>query len=90
MLAKSLENFHYSKYYRLSIMKENNDSQHNIDAFVNGFNNEVSRYKEKAIREMIDAHGSFFDQLIEFADWKSAMSYLEKNKDSVREFLAKD
>ena len=39
---------------------------------------------------MIDAHGSFFDQLIEFADWKSAMSYLEKNKDSVREFLAKD
>jgi hypothetical protein len=90
VITKGLENFHYSKYYRLSLMQENKDSQHNIDAFTRSFNDEVSQYKEKAIKIMIDAHGSFFDQVVEFSDWEGAMSYLEKNKSVAREFLTRN
>ena len=71
-------------------MQENKDSQHNIDAFTRSFNDEVSQYKEKAIKIMIDAHGSFFDQVVEFSDWEGAMSYLEKNKNVAREFLTRN
>ena len=87
VITKGLENFHYSKYYRLALMQENKASQQNIDAFTRSFNDEVSQYKEKAIKTMIDSHGSFFDQLVEFNDWESAMTYLERNKDVAREFL---
>ena len=80
IIARSLENFSHSKYYAMCVMKESGESDHNIDAFKCLHTEELDRYKRKAIAEMINVHGKIFDQVIDFDDWKSAMKYLETNK----------
>ena len=71
-------------------MKENSDSEHNINAFTIRFNEELKRYKKKSVSQIIEAHGSFFKEVVEFADWESAMIFLEANRDSVMNFLTED
>ena len=73
-----------------AIMEENNASEHNINAFTIRFNEELERYKRKSISQIVDAHGSFFKEVVEFTDWKSAMVFLEANRDSVINFLTED
>tara|TARA_R110000824_G_scaffold92217_3_gene223859 strand:+ start:1858 stop:2250 length:393 start_codon:yes stop_codon:yes gene_type:complete len=90
IITRALENFHYAKEYRVMIMRENDDSEHNINAFNIRFNEEVRSYKHKSIAQIIDAHGSFFEAVVEFTDWKSAMVFLEANRDSVTNFLTED
>jgi len=90
IITRALENFHYAKQYRLAIMKENSDSEHNINAFTIRFNEELKRYKKKSVSQIIEAHGSFFKEVVEFADWESAMIFLEANRDSVMNFLTED
>lgn len=88
--VRALEHFHYSKEYRLFTMKENNASDQNISAFKLQFEDEIAYFKRKSIRQIIESHGSFFGQIVGFNDWKSAMLFLEKNKESVKEFIKKD
>ena len=80
IVARSLENFSHSKYYALCVMKENGESEHNLDAFKYLHMEELDRYKQKVIEEMINVHGKIFDQVLDFDDWGSAMKYLETNK----------
>ena len=80
IIARSLENFSHSKYYAMCTMKENGESDHNIDAFKYLHTEELDRYKRKSIEEIINVHGKIFNQVVDFDDWKSAMKYLETNK----------
>jgi len=80
IIARSLENFSHSKYYAMCTMKENGESDHNIDAFKCLHTEELDRYKRKSIEEIINVHGKIFNQVVDFDDWKSAMKYLETNK----------
>lgn len=90
IIVRALEHFNYAKDYRLSIMKENDASEQNIRAFLYRFDDEVKYYKTKTIRQIIEAHGSFFNQIVDFTDWKSAMTFLEANRELVEEFIAKE
>jgi hypothetical protein len=65
-------------------MKENGESDHNIDAFKYLHNEELDRYKRKSVEEIVSVHGKIFDQVLDFDDWDSAMKYLETNK---KEFI---
>ena len=81
VLATSMENFYYSHTARLRHMKEDNESEKDIKDARRSFNIEIKDYKEKAIREILDLHPDFYDPIVDFDDWKSAMDYLEKNKE---------
>ena len=81
VIARSLENFSYSKYYAMRVLEENGESDHNVNAFKYLHNEEMDRYKRRSIEEMINVHGKIFDQVVDFDDWKSAMKHLETNKE---------
>jgi len=90
VLAKSMENFYYSHTARLRQMKECNEGEKNIRDLRRSFNFEISDYKEKAIKEMLDLHPSFYDPIIDFDNWKSGMKYLEENKQFVLQLFNQD
>ena len=90
IIVRALEHFHYAKEYRLSIMKEDDASEQNIRAFLYRFDDEVKYYRTKSIRQIIEAHGTFFNQVVDFTDWKSAMVFLEANRELVEEFIKKE
>ena len=71
-------------------MRENNDSDKNIKDARRAFNLELSDYKSKAIQEILDLHPQFYNPLIDFDDWNSAMAYLESNRNYVLQLLNKD
>tara|TARA_R100000808_G_C2150789_1_gene159635 strand:+ start:1429 stop:1851 length:423 start_codon:yes stop_codon:yes gene_type:complete len=90
VLAKSIENLYYSHTTKMRQMRDNNESAARMNEARRLFNNEISEYKNKAIQEMIDLHPAFYDPIVDFDDWKSAMSFLEENKKYIFEFLNQD
>jgi hypothetical protein len=88
VLAKSMENFYYSHTARLRQMKKLNESPKNIKDLRRSFSVEISNYKEKAVKEMLDLHPSAYAPIIDFDNWKSAMKYLEDNKQYVLALLS--
>tara|TARA_B100000214_G_scaffold237540_1_gene173698 strand:- start:185 stop:607 length:423 start_codon:yes stop_codon:yes gene_type:complete len=90
VLAKSMENFYHTHTLRMRQMRENNDSDKNIKDARRAFNLELSDYKSKAIQEILDLHPQFYNPLIDFDDWNSAMAYLESNRNYVLQLLNKD
>ncbi len=90
IFSKSLEHFVYAKNTRLQIMKQNDESTHNINAFVKTFDQEVDAFKFKGIKAIINHHSSHFKELLEFDDWTTAMKYLDDNKEIVFKFLLED
>jgi|TARA_Y100000310_G_C20673691_1_gene811665 hypothetical protein len=87
VLAKSLEDFYYTKIYRMEKMLEAGETDHNISAFSFLMEEEISHYKKKSIETLIHAHPDFFKQTIEFKDWDSAMTFLQTHKDLAAQFL---
>ena len=88
--VKALENFQYARQYRLNIMNESKASEQKLKAFKLQFEEETSLYKKRTIKKIITAHGSFFDHLVSFDDWGSAMGFLEKNRQEVISFITED
>ena len=87
VLAASTENFYYSHTSRIRRMKENGESEENIRKARRAFNEEIAMYRNKAIGEILSQHPKFYDPIVPFNDWKSAMTYLEQNEASVKELI---
>jgi len=90
IVVRALESFNYAMQYRVDIMKKNDASEQNIKAFKLRYNDELTLFRTKSIKRIIETHGPFFSQTLEFDDWKSAMDFLEKNKESVINFIAQE
>ena len=90
MLAKAMEHFQYSKTYRLNHMALSDESVHNMEAFEYQIDDDVKYFKDKAIQKMVECHKGFFDELLEFEDWTSAMKFLEENKSAAVAFFRRD
>ena len=71
-------------------MNEDGDSKQNITAVGYRFDEEVSTFKRKSIKKIIEAHGIFFDQLVDFNDWKSALVFLEDNRKYIIDFVTRE
>ena len=71
-------------------MRENQESEKNIKDVRRSFNVEISTYKEKAIKEMLELHPNFYRPIIDFDNWNSGMKYLEENKQFVLNLLKKE
>jgi len=87
ILAKSMEDFHYARMFRMRHMAESGETEHNIDAFSIRTNQEIDYFKEKSIKNIIELHPQFFKHLLEFEDWAGAMRYLNRNESIVIHFL---
>ena len=78
-ITKGVENLEYTKTLRVKELIRKNESQQNINAFKLKFDDEIKLYKNKAIREIINMHPIFYQDLLEYDDWDSAMRYLHKD-----------
>ena len=90
VLANSMENFYYSHTSRLRHMREHDESNEDIKDARRSFNMEITNYKEKAIQEMLDLHPDFYNPIVDFDNWKSAMKYLEDNQHYMLQLLSQD
>jgi len=90
VLAKSMENFYYSRTVRLREMQEVGENDKDIRDFKRSFNLEISDYKHRTIKEMLDLHPKFYDPIVDFDDWNSAMKFLNENKHFVLQLLNQD
>ena len=83
VLAKSMENFYHSHTARLRYMRERGEGEKEIRCVRKSFNMEIKDYKEKAISELLELHPDFYDPIVNFEDWRSAMKYLNENSQYV-------
>ena len=90
VLTRSMENFYYSHTARLRYMKENDESEKNIKDTRRSFNIEIKNYKDKAIKEILDLHPAFYSPIVDFDDWRSAMTYLEDNREYIINLMKQD
>jgi len=90
ILAKSLENFAYSKTYKILTLKENNASEQNIKAYAINIDLAINSYKEKAVKHIVEQHSKFYKEILDFDDWKSGMEYLEQNREVAHAFFLEE
>ena len=90
VLAKSMENFAFSKTHKVLTLKESGENEHNINAYCLNIEKAIELYKKKAIKQIVDQHSKFFKEILEFDDWKSGMSYLEQNREVMRAFFREE
>jgi len=90
ILARSMENFHYAGTYRIQQLNQGGFSDNKIKSFKIRFEDELSSYKDRSIREIINNHEGVFKGMVDFKDWNSAMLYLETNRRAVNAFFLKE
>jgi len=90
ILAKSTEYMYHSHTARLRQLRELNEDEKNIRDLRRSFNVEISNYKERTIDEILKQHPKFYNPIVEFNNWKTAMKYLDDNKAFVFKILNQD
>ena len=76
MLVRSIEHFSYARALRIRNMRASGESDHNIAAFQIRFDEELQKFKHASIKDLCDLHPSFYEDIVPFKDWDSAMFYL--------------
>ena len=79
IIARSLEDFAYAKDYSILRMKESEETEHNINSFRERHDKEVLFFKDKSVKRIIEAHGSYFSEIVDYDDWDGAMKFLNNN-----------
>ena len=87
VLSKSMENFYYSHTSLVRQMREQGKDDKTIKKTRRDFNMEISNFKEKSIQQILDLHPDFYNPIVDFDNWKSAMKYLEDNQHFVLQLL---
>jgi hypothetical protein len=87
LLATGSENYFASRTYRIQSMRKAEVPEKKIKEFDKLFMNEYELYKEKSINQFIEAHKGVFDQLVTFNDWRTAMAFLQKHKNTAFKIL---
>ena len=89
ILVKCIEEFSFAHTYKLKTLIENGvdtidklykeaDKEHEGD---------LRWFKERTIAMIIGAHPTIYEQILEFKDWSSAMTYLNNNKEVLSIFV---
>ena len=89
IIARSLEDFAYAKNYSILRMKEGEENENKIVAFEERHEKEIEFLKKRAVDRIVDIHGSYFSEVVEYDNWEDAMKFLNKNRKTVFEFLTK-
>jgi hypothetical protein len=90
ILAKSMENFAFSRTYKILTLQESGASEQNIGAYTINIDLAINSYKEKAIKHIVEQHSKFYKEILDFDDWRSGMDYLEQNREVAHAFLLEE
>ena len=63
-ISKGIENLEYTKAVRLNDLRLTNESEKNIEAFKLNFEDEIKLYKDRSIKEIINMHPKFYQELV--------------------------
>ena len=85
-MVKALEHLSYAREIMLEHMLKTDKGATQISSFEYRFEEETSALKENSIDVLVKLHPDFFQNMIEFDDWGSAMEFLLKNQKGVFEF----
>ena len=89
-LIKSIEHLSYSREMVLEQLIKAQKTSVQISSFEMRYEEDVRLFKNRAIDILLYSHPPFFRSMIEFDDWKSAMAYLEENRDSALRFWERE
>ena len=90
ILAKSMENFAFSRTYKILTLQESGASEQNIGAYTINIDLAINSYKEKAIKHIVEQHSKFYKEILDFDDWRSGMDYLEQNREAAHAFFLEE
>lgn len=89
-LLKSIEHLSYSRELVLEQLLKAQKSSPQISSFEMRYEEDVRQFKRRAIDILLYSHPSFFRPMVEFDDWRSAMKFLEDNRESALRFWERE
>tara|TARA_R110002020_G_scaffold418257_2_gene627494 strand:- start:239 stop:580 length:342 start_codon:yes stop_codon:yes gene_type:complete len=85
-IIKALEHLAYAREIMREYMLKTEKSGAQISSYEYRFDDEADSLKKNSINVLLELHPSFFQNILEFDDWGSAMEFLMKNQKGVYEF----
>jgi len=83
LLSRALENFEYSRALCLKDLHKRETSERNLKIYEENLNQEIDTFKRQSISLLLEVHPDFFQSVVPYSDWASAMKYLESNKNVI-------
>ena len=89
ILSKCIEAYSYATYTKLRALSKTGmpPGSDLYEKVKQKDQEEVNQFKETTILAIISAHPERFRSIISFTDWKSAMNYLQENRQVANIFL---
>ena len=85
-MIRAIENMTYAREIVLENMLKTGKNSNQISIFELNFNKEVDMMKERSVKLLKIYHPSFFNSMLEFDDWHSAMNYLNTHREDAFKF----
>ena len=86
MAAKIVEQYTISEYSMKRYLKESEQDEETINAFKIKFEQDLKDFKNSVIQDIIHNTPPTFRENLEFDDWRSAMRFLQHNKEDAFNF----
>jgi hypothetical protein len=83
LLTRALENFEYSRSLCLKDLRKKDISERNLKIYEENLDLEIETFKSRSISLLLEVHPDFFQGIAPYTDWKSAMNYLESNRNVI-------
>jgi hypothetical protein len=83
ILAKCIENYSYANLVKLEALRKSGVEPTDRVYKLEKENQEkiMNNFKEDSILFLVNAHKGIFANIVPYADWRSAMRFLEKNRE---------
>jgi hypothetical protein len=83
ILAKCIENYSYANLVKLDALRKSGVEPDDKAYKLEKENQEkiMNNFKEDSIKFLVNAHSGIFKEIAPYTDWRSAMRFLEKNRE---------
>jgi hypothetical protein len=83
LLTRALENFEHSRALCLKDLRGKDISERNLKIYEENLDLEIELFKKRSISLLLEVHPDFFQEVAPYTDWRSAMNYLESNRNVI-------
>jgi|TARA_R110000824_G_scaffold108504_1_gene255574 hypothetical protein len=87
LIVQSLEKIIYYNNLTLNDYIKREPSERNLEVFKENLDQEVDLFKKRCISTLLKARPGIFRDVVPYHDWRSAMLYLNSNRDLVLELF---
>ena len=84
ILVKCIENYSYANLVKLDALRKSGVEPDDKAYRLEKENQEkiMNNFKEDSIKFLVNAHSGIFKEIAPYTDWRSAMRFLERNRDA--------